>query len=55
MSASTVSCESTFDIRVLEKDHEVVREEARDLMRQIQAKGVEYDPDRKVNHNLIIY
>ena len=31
-----------------EKDHEVVREEARDLMRQIQEKGVEYDPDRKV-------
>ena len=31
-----------------EKDHEVVREEARDLMRQIQEKSVEYDPDRKV-------
>jgi len=33
----------------LEKDHEVVREEARDLMRQIQEKGVEYDPDRKLS------
>ena len=32
----------------IEKDHEVVREEARDLMLQIQEKCVEYDPDRKV-------
>jgi hypothetical protein len=32
----------------LEKDHEVVREEARELMRQIQEKCIEYDPERKV-------
>lgn len=31
-----------------EKDHEVVREEARELMRHIQEKCIEYDPDRKV-------
>jgi len=33
----------------LEKDHEVVREEARELMRQIQEKCIEYDPDRKLS------
>jgi len=32
----------------VEKDHDIVREEARDLMRQIQEKSVEYDPERKV-------
>jgi len=32
----------------LEKDQELVREEARDLMKHIQDKCVEYDPDRKV-------
>lgn len=32
----------------LEKDHEVVREDARELMRQIQEKCIEYDPERKV-------
>jgi len=37
------------DQEELEKDHEVVREEARELMRQIQEKGVEYDPDRKLS------
>ncbi|GLB39629.1 putative universal stress protein family protein [Lyophyllum shimeji] len=37
------------DEDVLEKDHNVVREEARELMRQIQAKSVEYDPDRKLS------
>jgi hypothetical protein len=36
------------DHSTTEKDHEVVREEARDLMRQIQEKGVENDPDWKV-------
>ena len=34
--------------RLPEKDHDVVREDARELMRQIQEKCVEYDPDRKV-------
>ncbi|KAF9231090.1 hypothetical protein BU15DRAFT_90984 [Melanogaster broomeanus] len=33
----------------LDKDHELVREEARDLMRQIQEKCVEYDAERKVS------
>jgi nucleotide-binding universal stress UspA family protein len=33
----------------LEKDHEVVREEARELMRQIQEKCIEYDPERKLS------
>lgn len=33
-----------------EKDHEVVRGEARELMRTIQEKGVEYDADRKVSY-----
>ncbi|KAI6018327.1 hypothetical protein EDC04DRAFT_464306 [Pisolithus marmoratus] len=33
----------------LDKDHELVREEARELMRQIQGKCVEYDPERKVS------
>ena len=32
-----------------DKDHDIVREEARDLMRSIQAKSVEYDSDRKVS------
>ena len=32
-----------------EKDHDLVREEARELMRSIQSKSVEYDPDRKVS------
>jgi hypothetical protein len=39
----------------VEKDHEVVREEARDLMRQIQEKGVEYDSDRKVRPYLTVF
>ncbi|KAI6145246.1 hypothetical protein BKA82DRAFT_4171496 [Pisolithus tinctorius] len=33
----------------LDKDHELVREEARELMRQIQEKCVEYDPERKLS------
>ncbi|KAG5652032.1 hypothetical protein H0H81_006523 [Sphagnurus paluster] len=32
-----------------DKDHDVVRDEARDLMRKIQAKNVECDPDRKLS------
>ncbi|KAJ4473860.1 hypothetical protein J3R30DRAFT_3296078 [Lentinula aciculospora] len=34
---------------VLDKDHDVVREDARALMAYIQAKGQEYDPDRKLS------
>ncbi|KAG1751685.1 hypothetical protein EDD22DRAFT_915357 [Suillus occidentalis] len=33
----------------LEKDHELAREEARELMRQIQEKCIEYDPERKLS------
>ncbi|KAF8153334.1 hypothetical protein B0H34DRAFT_774382 [Crassisporium funariophilum] len=37
------------DEDVLEKDHEIVREEARELMREMQEKSVESDPDRKLS------
>ncbi|KAF9531134.1 hypothetical protein CPB83DRAFT_849384 [Crepidotus variabilis] len=37
------------DEDVLQKDHNLVREEARDLMRSIQEKSVEYDPERKLS------
>ncbi|KDQ56744.1 hypothetical protein JAAARDRAFT_36235 [Jaapia argillacea MUCL 33604] len=33
----------------LQKDHDLVRDEARDLMRHIQEKCVEYDADRKLS------
>lgn len=33
----------------LEKDHEVVRREACELMRQIQEKCIEYDPEWKLS------
>jgi hypothetical protein len=33
---------------VSEKDHDILREEARELMRQIQEKSAEYDSERKV-------
>ncbi|TFK32717.1 hypothetical protein BDQ12DRAFT_707558 [Crucibulum laeve] len=38
-----------IDEEVFEKDHNVVREEARDLMRTIQEKSVEYDSERKLS------
>ena len=34
--------------RNLAKDHDVIRDEARELLQQVQAKAVEYDSDRKV-------
>ncbi|KAJ8502514.1 hypothetical protein ONZ45_g11684 [Pleurotus djamor] len=37
------------DEDVLEKDHDVVREEAREFMRLIQEKSFEGDPDRKLS------
>ncbi|KII91847.1 hypothetical protein PLICRDRAFT_105317 [Plicaturopsis crispa FD-325 SS-3] len=37
------------DTEDLEKDHDEVREEARALMRLVQEKSVEYDPDRKLS------
>jgi len=37
------------DQEELEKDHDIVREEARELMRIIQEKSVECDPDRKLS------
>lgn len=33
----------------LDKDHNIAREEARDLLHLIEAKSIEYDPDRKVS------
>ncbi|KZP27665.1 adenine nucleotide alpha hydrolases-like protein [Athelia psychrophila] len=38
-----------IDPEELEKDHELVRGEARDLLKVIQEKCVEYDPDRKLS------
>ena len=32
-----------------EKDHNVVREEAREFMRSIQERSAEYDPQRKLS------
>jgi len=38
------------------KDHDVIRDEARELLQQVQAKSVEYDPERKVcNVWLFVY
>ncbi|KNZ79260.1 Universal stress protein A family protein C25B2.10 [Termitomyces sp. J132] len=37
------------DEDVLEKDHDIIREEARELMKMIQEKSVETDPDRKLS------
>lgn len=37
-----------FNLLFLEKDHSLIRDEARELMRQIEEKSVEFDPDRKV-------
>ena len=36
------------DEDVLERDHDAVREEARELMRSVQEKSAEYAVDRKV-------
>ncbi|KAL5497845.1 hypothetical protein ACEPAH_2776 [Sanghuangporus vaninii] len=36
-----------FDAEELDRDHESVREEARELLRQVQRMNTEYDPDRK--------
>jgi nucleotide-binding universal stress UspA family protein len=37
------------DEDVLDKDHDLVRDEARELMRQIQEKSVEADSERKLS------
>ncbi|KAG6918302.1 hypothetical protein DXG01_015394 [Tephrocybe rancida] len=37
------------DVLVTEKDHNIVRDEARELMKVIQEKSVEADPDRKLS------
>ncbi|KAJ3561518.1 hypothetical protein NP233_g10146 [Leucocoprinus birnbaumii] len=34
---------------VLEKDHDILRDEARELMRTVQEKSFEFDPDRKLS------
>lgn len=41
------------DEEVLDKDHDLLREDAREFMRVIQAKSVDADPERKVL-NLIL-
>ncbi|KAJ7108808.1 hypothetical protein C8R44DRAFT_635962, partial [Mycena epipterygia] len=38
-----------IDADIFEKDHNSVREEARQLMLQVQEKSVEYDPERKLS------
>jgi len=38
-----------FDEEDLAKDHDAIREEARELLQQVQAKSVEYDPERKMS------
>jgi len=38
-----------FDEEDLAKDHDAIRDEARELLQQVQAKSVEYDPDRKMS------
>jgi hypothetical protein len=38
------------DEEVLEKDHDILRDDAREFMRVIQAKSAEADPDRKVRY-----
>ncbi|KAF8351852.1 hypothetical protein F5887DRAFT_932694 [Amanita rubescens] len=37
------------DEDVLDKPHDIIRDEARELMKYIQQKSVEYDPDRKLS------
>jgi len=37
------------DEDVFQKDHNLVRDEARELMRTMQEKSIEYDPDRKLS------
>ncbi|KIM36388.1 hypothetical protein M413DRAFT_449259 [Hebeloma cylindrosporum] len=37
------------DEDVFQKDHNIVREEARELMRAMQQRSTEYDPDRKLS------
>ncbi len=36
------------DSLLADKPHDIIRDEARELMRYIQQKSVEYDPERKV-------
>jgi len=38
-----------FDEDNLAKDHDAIRDEAREFLQQLQAKSVEYDPDRKMS------
>jgi len=37
------------DQEELEKDHDIIRDEAREFMRVIQEKSLDYDPDRKLS------
>lgn len=36
------------------KDHDAIRDEARELLQLVEAKSVEYDPDRKVCNVLFL-
>jgi len=38
-----------IDLDDLGKDHDLLRDDARDLLRQVQRLNVEYDPDRKLS------
>lgn len=40
---------SIFTLAVSEKDHDALREEAKELMRQIQEKNIQVDNARKVS------
>jgi hypothetical protein len=35
-----------------EKDHNIIRDEAREFMKQIEAKSIEDDPERKVGPSI---
>lgn len=41
-----------FDTDVLEKDHDIIRSEAREYIRRIQEKCIDADPDRRVSITL---
>jgi nucleotide-binding universal stress UspA family protein len=40
---------------IAEKDHNLIRDEARELLHQIEEKSVEYDPERRVCNRLYRY
>ncbi|THH05950.1 hypothetical protein EW145_g4421 [Phellinidium pouzarii] len=38
-----------FDAEELDRDHDAVRDEARELLRQVQRQNIEYEPNRKLS------